>query len=322
MSAHAPYTDMQLAIRRYNYSCSIAAAVLLIYDYLITFDREVELFWANPKKTAAPLLFYATRYLGLLSVILTRVKATPRLSLEVCVTLVKVGSVVEWLQAVPVGVFAGLRFFALSKGNWTISLIVFGLSSQRLRRHRQNHVAEGDYVVTIVTNAAIVFANVIIIAVTWKTLGARSIRRLLSRDMHRGFTAILLWNGTIYFIALSLLAIIHVIFTMTSIFYGGVGSALSLLGPPLTSILVWRFMIALQATNQSNIKIGSDDPLHLATDAGGSLSFARAIGSIGAIVTSESLELQDENDCASVDPEKPLDMGGEFLDDETGGHAP
>ncbi len=76
-------------------------------------------------------------------------------------------------------------------------------------------------------------------------------------------------------------------------------------------------MIALQATNQSNLKIGSDDPLHLATDAGGSLSFARAIGSIGAIVTSDSLEFQDENDCAFVDPEKPLDvdaMGGEFLD--------
>lgn len=61
--------------------------MLLIYDYLITFDREVDLFWASTSLTAAPILFYTTRYLGLLSTVLTRMKAIPGLSLEVRVTV-------------------------------------------------------------------------------------------------------------------------------------------------------------------------------------------------------------------------------------------
>ena len=56
---------------------------LVIYDYSITFDREVDLFWSSNNVTAAPALFYVTRYLGLLSLFLVRVKAVPGLSLEV-----------------------------------------------------------------------------------------------------------------------------------------------------------------------------------------------------------------------------------------------
>ncbi|KAI0704472.1 hypothetical protein C8T65DRAFT_741036 [Cerioporus squamosus] len=331
---------------RYNYSSSIAAAVLLIYDYLITFNREVELFWTSPNITAAPLLFYTTRYLGLLSVILTRVKGSPAVSLETnffCRVLVKIGSIVDYFQVLPVGIFSALRVFALSKGNWWISLLVFMLSVVSLGTNLSlfnmgltgtidtiNGCAATAHItlktaitevllwmtlidsqccaVTIVTNATFLLANAIIIAVTWSTLGVKSLRSLLARDMQRGFATILLWNGTIYFIALSFLSVIHVIFTVTSIFYGGVGSALSLLGPPLTNILVWRFMIDLQDANQSQLKIGSDDPLYLATDGGGSLSFARAIGSIGSIVTSDALEFEDENQLAFAEPETVVDI--------------
>ena len=62
-----------------------------------------------------------------------------------CGDLVKAGSTVDYLQAIPVGgkhivqmlcvgsthrdaVFSGLRVFALSKGNWVLSILVFVLS--------------------------------------------------------------------------------------------------------------------------------------------------------------------------------------------------
>ena len=66
--------------------------------------------------------------------------------------------------------------------------------------------------------------------------------------------------------------------------------------PRLTSILVWRFMIDLQDANQSHVKIDSDDPLYFTTQSGGSLSFARAIGSIGAVLTSNVIKSQDEHE--------------------------
>lgn len=48
---------------------------------------------------------------------------------------------------------------------------------------------------TVATNVALFLANAIIIAVTWSTLGAKSFRRLFSKDLSQGFAAILLWNG-------------------------------------------------------------------------------------------------------------------------------
>ncbi|RPD53389.1 hypothetical protein L226DRAFT_576295 [Lentinus tigrinus ALCF2SS1-7] len=282
-----------------NYSSNIAAAVLLIYDYVITFDREVELFWTSNSLTAAPVLFYTTRYVGLLSVILARVKAVPGISLEhshsyprasrviLCIScgiLVKVGATVDYFQAIPVGVFSGLRVFALSKGSWTLSIIVFMLS-----------------VVPFGTNMSLFNMGLTGTIDPIDGCGA-SVRITLQRTI-MGFAAILLWNGTIYFIALLLMSVLHVIFTVTSVFFGGVGSALSLLEPPLTSILVWRFMIDLQDANQSHLKMGSDDPLYLTTNNAGSLSFTRAIGSVGAMFTSNVIESEDEHQLASLEHE-------------------
>ena len=41
-----------------------------MYEYVITFDREVQLFWRG-KWTGASILFFLNRYLGLLSPVLT-----------------------------------------------------------------------------------------------------------------------------------------------------------------------------------------------------------------------------------------------------------
>ncbi|KAI0695046.1 hypothetical protein C8T65DRAFT_833272 [Cerioporus squamosus] len=337
MSDNAAIISSYIAIR-YNYSCSIAAAALLIYDYFITLEPEVGLFWTGASVTAAPILFYATRYLGLLSLLLGRVKAAPHISLESCQALVKAGSIVDYLPDIPVGAFSGLRVFALSKGNWTISLIVFMLSIVPLGTNlslfnmgltgtinpihgcaartetltlEKTIICElkslppksfsdvESSAVSVVTNAALILANAIIITVTWKTLEIRSLRKQFSREFRRGFASILLWNGTIYFVAILSLTVLNVIFSVTSIFGAG-GSALGVLIQPLMSILVWRFMIDLQGANQSALKLDSDDALYF-TDGGRSLSFARAIGSIGAIVSEEQDISREPEDTVEVD---------------------
>nr|VWP02332.1 Surface protein PspC [Ganoderma boninense] len=44
--------------------CGLATVALYIYDYMITFGREVELFWGR-RFTGASVLFLLNRYLNL-----------------------------------------------------------------------------------------------------------------------------------------------------------------------------------------------------------------------------------------------------------------
>ncbi|KAI0695047.1 hypothetical protein C8T65DRAFT_666004, partial [Cerioporus squamosus] len=225
------------AAARVNYTTSIAVAALLLYDYLITFSSEVELFWTGASVTAAPLLFYTTRYLGLLSMVLDRVQAAPISHQYVpfydsCDALVRASSFVNYLQDIPVGVFSGLRVFALSKGNIGVASIVFVLSLAPLGTNMSLfHMGltgtidpvhgcgasvktltlektiirvldtEGCATVATVTNTALILANTITIAVTWNTLGFKTFRGLLSRGMQGGFAAILLWNGSLFLLS-------------------------------------------------------------------------------------------------------------------------
>ena len=64
----------------------------------------------------------------------------------------------------------------------------------------------------------------------------------------------------------------------------------------LTCILVYRFLLDLQEAARHDMKLGSDHPLHF-SGSDGSLSFARAIGSIGATIAARRPP-SDISECA------------------------
>jgi len=49
------------------------SAALLLYDYILTIAREIELFWGRPKKSWVFSLFVANRYISILGHIPTEV---------------------------------------------------------------------------------------------------------------------------------------------------------------------------------------------------------------------------------------------------------
>ena len=59
-----------------------AEEVPIVYDYLINLDREVGLFWTG-KLTGASTLYFGTRYISMLFVIMNTVTSSPNLSPEV-----------------------------------------------------------------------------------------------------------------------------------------------------------------------------------------------------------------------------------------------
>lgn len=52
------------------------SSVLLVYEYIITFDKEVELFWRG-SMTRASALFLFNRYLSLVAIALPRFTMQP-----------------------------------------------------------------------------------------------------------------------------------------------------------------------------------------------------------------------------------------------------
>ncbi|KAI0754053.1 hypothetical protein C8Q80DRAFT_342630 [Daedaleopsis nitida] len=107
-----------------NY-CANAGSVLVIYEYIITFARETELFWRG-RLTGAAALFYFNRYLNLFNNVYGLVQNLP-IPEKVCPSVAISGKILGVLQYVPWAIFSGLRAFALTR-NILLSTFIFLLS--------------------------------------------------------------------------------------------------------------------------------------------------------------------------------------------------
>ncbi|TFK86468.1 hypothetical protein K466DRAFT_492731, partial [Polyporus arcularius HHB13444] len=105
----------------------VACAVLLSYDYLLTLDKEVELFWNWPS-TGATALFMVNRYLVMIIRIASLVGFMPMSDqVRLCAIAAKVALGFTLLQYIPWALFSGLRAFALSRYR-SLSMFIFVLS--------------------------------------------------------------------------------------------------------------------------------------------------------------------------------------------------
>ncbi|KAI0351317.1 hypothetical protein OH77DRAFT_1524201 [Trametes cingulata] len=106
--------------------CGFASLSLLIFEYIITFDREVAHFWGR-KTTGATVLFLCNRYIPLLVNVVSTIGMAP-LSSEGCDVMVHLSPFLIILQYLPWAAFAALRVFALSQRHWPVTTIVLLLS--------------------------------------------------------------------------------------------------------------------------------------------------------------------------------------------------
>ncbi|KAI0692814.1 hypothetical protein C8T65DRAFT_744991 [Cerioporus squamosus] len=140
------------------------------------------------------------------------------------------------------------------------------------------------YTVPYVSRGGLIIADFLLIVVTWRTLGRGSVRPCFPRRAAGSLTDIMLWNGMIYFVLLTLLNVLHLAFTVAEVASDAFTSYISIFTDPLTALLVSRFLLDLQEATQQDMKLDTDHPLHFSPDWNGSLSFARVMGSIGAII--------------------------------------
>ncbi|KAI9063811.1 hypothetical protein FKP32DRAFT_1592041 [Trametes sanguinea] len=296
-----------------NTCCPIAVLAFLTYEYLITFDCEVGLFWRS-KFTGASALFLTNRYWPLLVQVLN-IASSARMSDKSCDAYVNALQTIELLQYFPWAAFSALRTFALSRGNWAISTFVFLLSMVPLGvNFSQYHwlVVVNDptigcsksstiseemaKTVTIASRTCLMAADVIVLLVTWmSTFGTIRLTDVALKG-RPSFVRLLVRDGTIYFTVLLILNTLHLTFTMLSITDDALSpvSYFTTFTEPITAVLVSRFLLNLQEVNQYNQR-SSLSTVTLTQSV--TLDFAsRVVGSLGS-----SLEADDESARMSSD---------------------
>ncbi|KAI0666894.1 hypothetical protein C8Q78DRAFT_983444 [Trametes maxima] len=297
-----------------------AVLTLLCYEWLITFDREITLFWRR-KFTGATALFLTNRYLPICIQILNLAPSHALMSDAVsgifsCDAYTKALQAIQISQYLPWAAFSALRTFALSRRNWMIATVVLVLSLVPVGINLSQYhwlvvindptpggcgnsstvtleMAKKCKLLTIASRTCMMTADVIVLIVTWvSTLG--TIR--LTKDALKGrpaFATMLVRDGTIYFVVLLLLNTLHLTFTMLSITNDALSavSYFTVFTEPITAILVSRFLLDLQQVNQYNQR---STPTALSQSA--TLDFAKVLGSIGG-----SLGYDEDMRCSPTD---------------------
>ncbi|KAI0351841.1 hypothetical protein OH77DRAFT_1410310, partial [Trametes cingulata] len=306
----------------------------LTYEWLITLDREVALFWRR-KLNGASVLFLTNRYLPLLVQVLN-ISSDVRMSdrgLSSCDGFVKALQTIQLFQYFPWAAFSALRTFALSRGNWAIAAIVLLLSMVPIGvNFSQYHwlVVVNDPTIgcsktstitldiakklTIASRTCLMTADVIVLLVTWhSTFGTIRLTDVALKGRPT-FARMLIRDGTIYFSILLILNTLHLTFTMLSITDDALSpvSYFTTFTEPITAVLVSRFLLNLQQVNQHNQR-STAATLDLSQNM--TLDFARVIGSLGSSLRSSS------DEPATHDPyeEMPHLEDRIALDDREGG---
>ncbi|KAI0628911.1 hypothetical protein C8Q77DRAFT_1067287 [Trametes polyzona] len=258
-----------------NNYCGYAALTLLFYEYVITLDREVNLFWTR-KFTGATALFLANRYIPLLLQIV-----------DMCGYATMSDKVI--MQYVPWAVFSALRVYALSGRNSFLGLVTLLLSSVTVGVNlTQYHWLVGfndPTNVTIASRTCTIAADIIVIVVTlFATYRAGGF--VFGGDMGRTFSAVLLEYGTI----LTILNALHLTFTLVSFGSDSISpvSYVTVFTEPITAVIVSRFLFGLQEAN--NVSVGLTGASGSETHQGSSsrtstLNFARVVGPLGSSLT-------------------------------------
>ncbi|KAI0704487.1 hypothetical protein C8T65DRAFT_741045 [Cerioporus squamosus] len=316
-----------------NNYCVVAASVFLLYEYVITVDREVDAFWYGAP-TGASILFLSNRYLSFVVNTLNLVEfghLSDEVSIDVivlpCVSLARGLGVLTFMNYLPWAVFSGLRAYALCRGiilstlifllalvpliingarfsfdltgvndpiwgcfsddstpaSVTLKSVLSSLVYVELQMPHRCRKLTFRFAVVIISRGALIVSDALLIGLTWRALPRHTISFATLRKTGVSLTTVLLRDGTLYFGVLLVMNILHLAFSLTSMFgFNDSGASnITTFTEVVTAVLVSRFLLNLQEANKATVRgIGSMDQFSTIAE-GRTISFARFIGSIG-----------------------------------------
>ncbi|KAI0075177.1 hypothetical protein K474DRAFT_1646913, partial [Panus rudis PR-1116 ss-1] len=183
---------------------NISATVLIAYDIVLTFSREVESIWKR-QWSLITLLYVIIRY-GALFDLLTNVIFTLYVANDVtpisCKALNDTLDVLDILLLSAIAAFTCLRVWAITARQWIPLVTVFLLSA---------FIPAANIVIPFVTRGVAITTDALVIAITWyKTMYV--LKQGRSLHVKTDMTTVLVRNGTLQFAALLLLNILTLLF--------------------------------------------------------------------------------------------------------------
>ncbi|RPD73266.1 hypothetical protein L226DRAFT_572346 [Lentinus tigrinus ALCF2SS1-7] len=245
-----------------EYHCDFAASVLFLYDALITVDREVACFWTT-KWSGSSLLFFANKY--------------------ICVTLYIMllfdSATFHSDKRSPLFVpplAANLVFYGYQltgKNLWPFGCLQSALT-----------LYQPICIVVIVARVPLLVSDILLICITWAKLSGRDTLRDIRQSKRMTLSDIVLWDGTVYFVAIFIMNLLHLVLSVAALGPGVASdgaSYVTIFTAPITSILVSHFLLQLQEANQTVIRVDSDDPLHFSRNPyDDTPGFIRSLGAV------------------------------------------
>ncbi|RPD56460.1 hypothetical protein L227DRAFT_614597 [Lentinus tigrinus ALCF2SS1-6] len=213
-----------------------AMGALVLYDQLLTFDRELRLVWRR-KVTGATVLFVLNRYLLLARFLV--VFASYNISSQegyACLSRQQ-GDTAPYLVW---AAFASLRVYALTDHVWWLAVIVFFASSMP--------AATNTYVYTVtLINSFIRPFNCVTSPQVPQSLYLPTWRVARSAAIKTSFAATILRDGTVYFLTFLTINVLHLVFSLKGFFT----DSIVIFQDPIISILVSRFILDLRDVDRS-----------------------------------------------------------------------
>ncbi|TBU50856.1 hypothetical protein BD309DRAFT_944822 [Dichomitus squalens] len=245
-----------VATEIFNFT-DLAVFVVILYEYLITVDREVHFAWGR-KLSWARCVFLLNRYLTILVYLVVLGPLLPTVNTFVnvfrsCVFLTRMMQALQVTLYIVWAAFAGIRIYAISARNRVVSVIVVALALVPAVTNAyvstltpvavtpQGCMGSMNLSIITWTTSCMILSDAIVIIVTWiKTWS--TIRAAERLNVKMSFTNLVLKEGMLYFsIALSL-NIVQIIFDFVEV------DDFSLILPFLnmfTPILISRFFLDL-----------------------------------------------------------------------------
>ncbi|GJE99246.1 hypothetical protein PsYK624_154960 [Phanerochaete sordida] len=271
--------ELQSELRMASFSgrLDFALLVFVVYEYIITLDREISAVWCR-KRTITSILLLCVRWLMLVVPLMGALPGGTR----VCAFVVTFGTVALTVTSILTTLVQSLRVYALLKGSrmayvasTATFLLVSGLMIDNLgglahtvftdtevptlgpvctpsRRESLTTLKMYGYLAVISS----LLSNVIVLTVTWMrsfTLFFEA-RRL---DVIHSITGVLIRDGSLYFSFILLLNILTFLtLSTTGASKGGIVNTFAIILPP---VLVQRFMLNLRQFGQANTPTGTTE---------------------------------------------------------------
>ncbi|KAI0688733.1 hypothetical protein C8T65DRAFT_700448 [Cerioporus squamosus] len=139
----------------------------------------------------------------------------------------------------------------------------------------------------VLARGGLVAANILLVIITLRTLRHGSPAGVAMNSIRirkrRSLSDIMLWNGVLYFTAITIMNILQLALNTAGTETNGIMGWLVAFAPPLNTILISRFLLDLQEAKSQDVRLDGDDTfLFTESVPARTLSFARVFGSISS----------------------------------------